>query len=111
MEVIRVFVATANWDDPQAMERLFDSIPDAAVARRMLKPGSFIQMYDGKTERDVWILREGDTVRCITIAGIDRETGSRLRARFEEIPGHAIDAKTLADVLATMTGLPIPLVN
>ena len=82
VDEIRVSTATTHWADTQAVDRLFDSIPDADAARLRLKPGSFLQMYDAVTKRDLWIARDDAIVRCVTIAGIDRETGARVRAEF-----------------------------
>jgi hypothetical protein len=111
VDEIRVSTATARWADTQAVDRFFDSIPDADAARSRLKPGSFLQMYDAITKRDLWIARDGAIVRCVTIAGIDRETGACVRAEFDTVEGKHLDAKQVAAFLSKMMGFAIPLVN
>lgn len=112
---VSLFTAFARIDDPAALSRLLEPVPDAGSVRQSVTSGTpgFGQVWHDETSRDYWIAWSAETVACFTIAGLTLEQAARVRIRFDELDHSStgLDARLLAGLMSDELGATVSLVD
>ena len=104
----------ARVSDDAALDRLLAELPGAEELRPRLAAPFFARAWDAGRARDLWIVSDGQDVRCYVISGLPLPQAAAVRVRWDNRPAGAdstLSLEALADAVAATAGSAVTLME
>jgi hypothetical protein len=104
-EEVRVLRSDARVDDPVALARLLEALPESDGLGSQLQARFFARAWDKKSSRDYWVYSDGTYASCYTICGLNLKQAAAVRVRWDAIEGQVeLSERLLASLVSAETG-------
>ena len=103
---------SARLDQPAALERLLQPLPEREELRARLAAPLFVRAWDAVELQDHWVSSDGREITCYTLSGLTLKQAAAVRVRWDaKRSPAALSEEALADVIAAQIGAPVTIVG
>ena len=111
-EPIKVLRIDARVDDPVQLKNMLAQLPEADEVSPQLRKQFFARAWEKESERDFWIVSDGNLASCFTVCGLTLKQAAAVRVQWDAMSNRpALTERVLAELVSAQTGATVETIS